>query len=78
MFRSPRALARAMASATIRLAFSCLHRVSTFRKGSVALTIRKPCEAVVELAEDPVEVLMTFTTETAPPEQEAELVLGEK
>lgn len=77
-FFSPRALARAMASATIRFAFSCLQRISTRRTdaGSPgALVIRMVWDGVVVVAEGPAaDVLRTFTMETAPPADEAELV----
>ncbi len=77
-FFSPRALALAIASATIRFAFSCLHRISTRRTeaGSPgALVMRMAWEGVVVVVEGPaVDVLMTFTTETVPPAEDAELV----
>lgn len=82
-FFSPRALARAIASATMRFAFSCLHRISTRRTeaGSPgpALVIRMAWDGVavvvVVVAEGPaVDELMTFTTETVPPAEDAALV----
>lgn len=77
-FFSPRALARAIASATIRLAFSCLQRISTRRTeaGSPgALVMRMAWDGVVVVEDGPAaEVLMTFTTETVPPADEAALV----
>lgn len=77
-FFSPRALARAIASATIRLAFSCLHRISTRRtdEGSPgALVMRMAWDGVVVVVEGPaVDELMTFTTETVLPAEVAELV----
>lgn len=76
-FFSPRALARAIASATMRFAFSCLHRISTRRTeaGSPgALVMRMAWDGVVVVEGPAVDVLITFTTETAPPAEDAELV----
>lgn len=81
MFLSPLALARAMASATMRFAFSCLHRVSTLRTGSWAFTKRTPEDAAVVVVQDaelPAEVLITLTTETAPPALETVFDCREK
>lgn len=77
-FFSPRAFALAMASATIRFAFSCLQRISTRRteeESPGALVMRIACDIGEVVLEGPaVEELMTFTTETAPPAEAAELV----
>lgn len=77
-FFSPRALARAIASATMRFAFSCLHRISTRRtegESPGALVIRMAWDEVVVVVEGPAaDVLITFTTETVPPAEDAELV----
>lgn len=76
-FFSPRALARAIASATMRFAFSCLHRISTRRTegdSPGALVIRMAWDGVVVVVEGPaVDELITFTTETVPPAEVAEL-----
>lgn len=82
-FFSPRALARAIASATMRLAFSCLQRTSTRRTDADspwgALVIRMVCEEGVVVAEGPAaEALVTFITETVPPAVEAELVCAKE
>lgn len=77
-FFSPRALARAIASATMRLAFSCLHRISTRRTEGESpgdLVIRIAGEAVVVVVEGPAaDALMTLTAATVPPAEDAELV----
>lgn len=77
-FFSPRALARAIASATMRLAFSCLHRISTRRTEGESpgdLVILIAGEAVVVVAEGPAaDALMTLTAATVPPTEDAELV----
>lgn len=77
-FFSPRALARAIASATIRFAFSCLHKTSTRRTepdSLGALVMRMAWDGVVVVVEGPAEdVLDTFTTETVLPAEDAELV----
>lgn len=76
-FFSPRALARAIASATMRLAFSCLHRISTRRTEGESpgdLVIRIAGEAVVVVVEGPAVALMTLTVATVAPAEDAELV----
>lgn len=78
-FFSPRALARAIASATIRFAFSCLHRISTRRTeagspGALVMRMAWDGEVVVVVEGPAADVLMTFTTETVPPAEDAELV----
>lgn len=81
-FFSPRALALAIASATIRFAFSCLHRISTRRTEALspgALVMRIAWDGVVVVLEGPAaDVLMTLTTETVPPAEVAELVCEEE
>lgn len=80
-FFSPRALARAMASATMRFAFSCLHRISTRRTeaGSPgALVMRMAWDGVVVVEGPAADVLMTFTTDTVPPAEDAALVCKRK
>lgn len=77
-FFSPRALARAIASATMRLAFSCLHRISTRRTEGESpgdLVILIAGEAVVVVAEEPAaDALITLTAATVPPAEAAEPV----
>lgn len=78
-FFSPRALARAIASATMRFAFSCLHRISTRRTeadspGALVMRIAWDGEVVVVVEGPALDVLITFTTETVPPADDAELV----
>ena len=82
-FFSPRALARAIASATMRLAFSCLQRTSTRRTDADspwgALVIRMVWEGEVVVTEGPAaEALVTFITETVPPAVDAELVCAKE
>lgn len=82
-FFSPRALARAIASATMRLAFSCLQRTSTRRTDADspwgALVIRMVCEEEVVVAEGPAaDALVTFITETVPPAVDVELVCAQE
>lgn len=78
-FFSPRALARAIASATMRFAFSCLHRISTRRTeadspGALVMRIAWDGEVVVVVEGPALDVLITFTTDTVLPADDAELV----